>query len=323
VVQRLSETYRFSTNMLPERERKGYWREVVARQFLGMDSEPLPGVPFFVEMNARDLPGLTLGGVMLCGTHEKRTQETLSDGRADFSFNINLQGDYLVSHRGRELTVRAGEALLQSMGDIGSYARPVLGGGFALRLPRETLSAFVPNLDDLAARPIASGNAALLLLMEYVSAVNKMNPAARPELQQAAASHLFELIALTMKSAFGTRVEATGRGTRAALLHRVKMDILHNLHRSDLSLGLVADRNGLTPRTVQRLFAEEQSSFSEFVLSQRLARVFDRLSDPRLAGSTVTVLAMECGFGDMSTFYRFFRRRYGASPMDVRNAARG
>jgi AraC-like DNA-binding protein len=322
VVQRLSEIYRFSTNMLPERERKGYWREVVARQFLGMDSEPLPDVPFFVEMNARDLPGLTLGGVMLSGTNDKRTRETLSDGKADFSFSINLQGDYLVSHRGRELTVRAGEAVLQSMGDIGSYARPVLGGGFGLRLPRETLSAFVPHLDDLAARPIAPDNAALQLLAEYVSAVNKMNPATAPELQQAAASHVFELIALTMRSAFGTRVEATRRGTRAALLHRIKMDILHNLHRSDLSLGLVADRNGLTPRTVQRLFAEEQMSFSEFVLSQRLARVFEQLSDPRSAGSTITVLAMEWGFGDMSTFYRFFRRRYGASPMDVRNATR-
>jgi AraC-like DNA-binding protein len=322
VVKQFPGIYRFSSDSIPERERRGFWREVVARQYLGMDSNGVPDVPFFVDMNARELPGLTIGGVMLCGTQEKRTRETLSDGKADFAFNLNLQGEYLMSYRGRELTVRPGEATLQSFGELGVYSRPVLGGGVGLRLPRAQLAELVPLLDDLVARPIAADNEALRLLVGYAAAVNKLDPRGDPILLRAAVSHIFELVALTLRSAFGARVEASRQGLRAAILHRVKLDILRNLHRSNLALGQIAERNTLTPRSVQRLFAQEQTSFSEFVLTMRLERVFARLRDPQWDATTVTVLALECGFGDMSTFYRFFRRRYGASPLDVRNIAR-
>jgi len=53
VVKQFPGVYRFSSDSIPERERQGLWREVVARQYLGMDSDPLPDVPFFVDMNAR------------------------------------------------------------------------------------------------------------------------------------------------------------------------------------------------------------------------------------------------------------------------------
>jgi AraC-like DNA-binding protein len=323
VVKQFPGVYRFSSNSVPERDRRGFWREVVARQYLGMDSDAVPDVPFFVEMNARELPGLTIGGVMLCGTQEKRTRETLSDGKADFCFNINLQGNYQVFCRGRESIVGPGEANLQSFAELGEYSRPEMGGGFGLRLPRETLSNLVPRLDDFVNRTIAANNTALRLLADYAHAVNKMDPAADVAIQQAAASHLFELVALTLRSAFGAQIEATRQGLRAALLHRIKLDILRNLHKPDLALGYMAERNALTPRSIQRLFAQEQTSFSEFVLSMRLERAFDRLRDPQWDSTTVTVLALECGFGDLSTFYRFFRRRYGASPLDVRGIARG
>ena len=322
MVKQFPGVYRFSSDSIPERERQGLWREVVARQYLGMDSDPLPDVPFFVDMNARELPGLTIGAVLLCGTQEKRTRETLSDGKADFAFNLNLQGQYQMSYRGRELMVGPGEATLQSCGEPGAYSRPVLGGGIGLRLPRATLSDLVPQLDDLVARPIDANNEALRLLTGYAKAINKMNPRADPVLQQAAVSHLFELVALTLRSAFGARVEATRQGLRAATLHRIKQDVLRNLHRSDLSLGYIAERNALTSRSVQRLFAQDQTSFSEYVLTKRLDRIFDRLRDPQWTATTVTVLALECGFSDMSTFYRFFRRRYGASPLEIRNVSR-
>lgn len=322
MVKQFPGVYRFSSNSVPERDRRGIWREVVARQYLGLDSDAVPDVPFFVEMNARELPGLTIGGVMLSGTLEKRTRETLSDGKADFCFNINLQGNYQVSSRGRESIVGPGQANLQSFAELGDYSRPELGGGFGLRLPRETLANLVPRLDDFVNRTIAANNAALRLLADYAHAVNKMDPAADVAIQQAAASHLFELVALTLRSAFGAQIEATRQGLRAAMLHRIKLDILRNLHKPDLALGHIAERNALTPRSIQRLFAQEQTSFSEFVLSMRLERAFDRLRDPQWDSTTVTVLALECGFGDISTFYRFFRRRYDASPLDVRNIAR-
>jgi AraC-like DNA-binding protein len=45
------------------------------------------------------------------------------------------------------------------------------------------------------------------------------------------------------------------------------------------------------------------------------------LADPGFAAWTIGAIAYEAGFGDLSHFNRSFRRRYGASPSDVRNEA--
>jgi AraC-like DNA-binding protein len=87
-----------------------------------------------------------------------------------------------------------------------------------------------------------------------------------------------------------------------------------------LNVGAVAARYRVTPRYVQLMFEGEGITFSEFVLNQRLARVHRTLCDSRHAGSTVSAIALEVGFGDVSYFNRCFRRRYGASPTDVRNS---
>ena len=76
---------------------------------------------------------------------------------------------------------------------------------------------------------------------------------------------------------------------------------------------------GLTPRNLQRLFESEGTTFSEFLLSQRLNRAHRMLTEPRLAQNPVGSVAYDAGFGDLSYFNRSFKRRYGMTPRDVRN----
>jgi AraC-like DNA-binding protein len=69
------------------------------------------------------------------------------------------------------------------------------------------------------------------------------------------------------------------------------------------------------------LFDGDATTFSEFVLMQRLARAHRMLIDPQLLDRTVSSIAHEAGFGDVSYFNRTFRRRHGATPSDVRTKA--
>jgi AraC-like DNA-binding protein len=66
------------------------------------------------------------------------------------------------------------------------------------------------------------------------------------------------------------------------------------------------------------LFDGDGTTFSEFVLLQRLNRAYRMLADPRFSDRTVGSLASEAGFGDLSYFNRSFRRVYGMTPSDVR-----
>jgi AraC-like DNA-binding protein len=46
------------------------------------------------------------------------------------------------------------------------------------------------------------------------------------------------------------------------------------------------------------------------------------LSDPRYTASTISTIAFDAGFADLSYFNRAFRRRYGLTPSDIRAKAR-
>jgi AraC-like DNA-binding protein len=93
------------------------------------------------------------------------------------------------------------------------------------------------------------------------------------------------------------------------------------LGRHDLSAGTIAASHGISQRYLRRLFEREGTSFSEFVLAQRLAKSYRMLVDRRYDQLNITQIAHEAGFSDLSHFNRTFRRVHGATPSDVRKAA--
>ena len=107
-------------------------------------------------------------------------------------------------------------------------------------------------------------------------------------------------------------------GVRAARLNELKSHILDNLRQHSLSIHAVASRHGISVSYVRQLFAGEGTTFSEFVLQQRLAAADAMLRDPHFAGRSVTAIAFEAGFGDSAHFNRIYRRRFGKKPGDAR-----
>jgi AraC-like DNA-binding protein len=139
-----------------------------------------------------------------------------------------------------------------------------------------------------------------------------------PQVRSLVSSHLQDLAALAIGATRDAAAVAGGRGVPAARLRAIKADIVKHLTDRLLSIETIALRHGITPRYVSMLFESDTMTFSEFVLAQRLNRVHRILIDARFFGRTVSSIAFEAGFGDLSYFNRAFRRRYGATPSDVR-----
>jgi AraC-like DNA-binding protein len=117
-----------------------------------------------------------------------------------------------------------------------------------------------------------------------------------------------------------SHVSQIGGGARAARLSAIKTDIRAGVGQTNLSLEAIARHQGISPRYVRKLFELEGTTFTEFVLDQRLARAHRMLIDRQFGDRTIGAIAFEAGFGDLSYFNRAFRRRYGATPSDVRAA---
>jgi AraC-like DNA-binding protein len=69
------------------------------------------------------------------------------------------------------------------------------------------------------------------------------------------------------------------------------------------------------------LFETEDESFTEFVLNRRLMRAHRMLNDPRFAALTISAIALDAGFADLSHFNHTFRRRFGGTPSQMRKQA--
>jgi AraC-like DNA-binding protein len=115
---------------------------------------------------------------------------------------------------------------------------------------------------------------------------------------------------------------AEGRGIRAARPRAIVADITANLTNCDLTAAAVARRQHVTPRYVHKLFEGEGLTFSAFVLDRRLSRAHRILSEPRFGDRSISSVAFDVGFGDLSYFNRVFRRRYEATPSEIRQGAK-
>ncbi|MES2539944.1 MAG: helix-turn-helix transcriptional regulator [Pseudomonadota bacterium] len=93
------------------------------------------------------------------------------------------------------------------------------------------------------------------------------------------------------------------------------------LREPELSINEVALRQGVSPRYVQMLFEETGTTFTDFVLELRLGAALRMLASPRYVDWSVTAIALEAGFGDLSYFNRRFKQRFARTPSDVRAEA--
>ena len=190
-------------------------------------------------------------------------------------------------------------------------------------LSRQRLAPLVPGLEDAFMRPVPRHTKALLLLTRYLCLFDDQQSLATPELRSLVVNHVYDLVALALGATRDAAEMANGRGMRAARLHAIKTEILNSPNSHELSLAGLAARHGVTPRHVQMLFESDGTTQTRFLLDQRLVRAHRMLSNPVLAERTISTIAYEAGFGDLSHFNRAFLLRYGATPSDVRARSRG
>jgi AraC-like DNA-binding protein len=307
---------RFSTDALPVRDRVPYWIDVFSRSIAGLDAEPVPDRPFRQAASLRALDGL---GMMLAETNGIRVWRDgrlLSDGCDDLLFLTNLSGVSQTSQLGRTLELRAGAALMLTSAEIATHVSDA-ARFLILKMPRPALANLVPYPESALMRIVPESSEALRLLVDYVTTLDK-HDLSSPQVRQAIATHVHDLVALAIGATQDATELALGRGLRAARLKAIKVDIVSRLSDEGLSVAETAKRHRVTPRYVHMLFEAEGQTFSEYVIEQRLARAYRMLTDPKLVGSAISSIAFEVGFANLSYFNRVFRRRYGAPPSDIR-----
>jgi AraC-like DNA-binding protein len=309
----------FSTEEFPESQRVAMLREHYGRTVLKAEIEAVEGAPFEARIASHILPDLHLLAGILSAARITRTREQTADGNDDLALVVSRTGTIAVSSRGRETLLHRGDAVLTSSEDPITFERSFTGDSFSLRIPRAVLRPLVVDIDAAVMRLIPQGSGALRLLTGYAAVLMSENALAPLALRQLAVGHLHDLLALTLGPTLDAADLARGRGVPAARLREAKVYIANNSGRQDMSIAIVAAHLGITPRYLQRLFEVDGTTFSSFLLGQRLERAHRMLRETRSVERPVSSVAYDLGFGDLSYFNRCFRKAYGVTPSDVRS----
>lgn len=185
-----------------------------------------------------------------------------------------------------------------------------------LQMPMDRFRPLLGPTTDLPMRRLPAGTPGLATLHAYLRSVVESPPdASDPALCGLMATQLRDLCLSLMSSAWPAQAAAGPQAHAAAARRIVSME----LGDASLDEALVAHRLGISCSYLRKLFAD-QGGFASYVRQQRLQRAHAMLRDPLQGVTRVIEVAHDCGFTDTSTFNRQFRRRFGATPTQVRAA---
>lgn len=300
-----------------ERERFDYFRAVVDSVFCPMQVCPGegydPGCDGVVE--ATSVGDVRLARVAMgpC-TVTRTTRDVARLTDAPYLVKFQTRGEALWSQCGREVHLRAGDFVVASMAEAytlkfhSDFEMPVLA------VPPVLMRTLTPDPDAFLGMRMSGEDADCGLLSSFVAqVVSRMGRLQGPMVRKAEAT-ILDLLA----GVLATR-SAQARVSPANLLAQIKVYIEQHLPDRALSPALVAHTFGISVRQLHLLFEREALSMGQYLRGVRL-RVSRELLRDR-PDKSLTDIAMECGFYDLSHLTRCFRAQFGESPGAFRAAA--
>ena len=307
---------RLSNRDVPACDRLPFLHDFVARSVAGLQFTPRDEADFEFELAARSLDaGTVIGSARYSAVHGERTRALTADGRRNYMLTIHEMGYDVEADGGRRLQVARGDMVIVNESLRQSFSLPATQL-IAIVLDERRMAEIAPAIRTQPIHHVSATAPGAALIASYARlllADASLDGAAGP----VAGNHLYQLAALALDRREGRLPDPPGIG--GARLALVKEHIARNLTDPELDIAAVARRQGVTPRYVQRLFEREGTSFGQFLRDSRL----DFARDALAAGDrrTISAIAFDAGFGDLSHFNKAFRRRFGTTPSDVRAAA--
>lgn len=286
---------------------------------LKMDID-LPGSkPAFLSLSGLLLPDMGL--TVLSGTPAKaiRNSEQASKSADDIILCMTRHANVQIrKNQGKEQFFRPGEAHVWQADQRFSCEVDKPYSTLMISLPSHMISQHDVDVDRVIHQGLAADSAEMRLLSSYTSILFRELAALKTASVNNAANHLRDLSILALGSAKERRHLNSDGCVRAARLLKIKNDISVNLSHPHLSASWIAQREGISPRYLRDLFAMEDTNFTDYVLRCRLKRAYEYLTDLQCRNCSITSIALESGFNDLSYFSRSFKREFGATPSEVR-----
>ncbi len=230
---------------------------------------------------------------------------------------VPLNASLSFVQNGRSGLVEVGEYVL--LGQNNFYELSSLPGQqlLLLRIPLADLRGRLASVEDHVSRRFEPNPALSRLLVDLIKGVSKSFAEKEPPNPEALATEIIGFVALTIEAEDrGAAVDV--RNGRYQLRRRIFEFIEKNLNDESLSPKMIAQSMRILMSYLYSLFSDDNTTITQFVREKRLQRAYEVLVGDARGHRTVSEIAYEVGFKNVSHFSRSFSRHFGIAPRDAR-----
>lgn len=302
-----------TASVAPQR-RADYWEEMVSQQFVPARCRPDRGQGFAARIRARTLDAVTICDVQSHGTDVLRTGRHVHESPGQF-FLLSLQVDGCgrLDQQGRSAYLRPGDMALYDTAQPYALHFAAAQRQLVLRLPRAAMLQRGPGLEARVGVVLSGPSPAAKLVRDWTLQLAALDPWPSAPSRAAIAATLMDLVVDGLGAlAPASPLSGLPKLAQAQALAEQRLDDLA------FTVAVWAQALSISERYLRQLFAASGQSPAAYLWQRRLARAARGLRDPAQRGSSITAIALACGYSDSAHFSRAFRAAYGRAPRDYR-----
>lgn len=306
----------FGTSGLAVQDQLEAWRGWYGQVF---ETSPLRPADqgFAASARAWTLNGLSLNQVTAPGLLVVRTKTLIRRESIDhWAITLGERSTTWLDSGSRALAAPAGLPFVLSLGQTMKNEREA-DSRIQLYLSRDTFHGIASLLDACCLTPLQPAGARLL--GDYMRLLLRN----LPSLGEDDAVRLTNATRAMVAACLAPSAQRIGEArplVNITLMERVRRAVRRHLHSAALGPELIC-REAATSRSQLYRLLEGEGGVGHYIQKQRLSEAFAALYNLP-ATTTIAALAEMLCFADSSSFARAFRREFGVSPSDVRDAAR-
>ena len=311
----------FTTQDVPLAQRHRAWQEALCALYVRVDSRCDATDDYRGFVKESSFGTVTITDCLIAPQCINRRQSHVARGDKDcFYVALTQKGHQVVEQRGQRLAYGPGSATIFSASEPYTLRNPDPHRAFYLEIPRAALAQrWQPSHPMVTACVNTTYGVGRIVADMCASMVLEAD--ALPEITRAQlGERLIDVLALALDSPNGDVPDLDG-SVRSQRLRQVRHYIESNIGNPLLNPERVAAACQMSVRALHYLFKGTGESVSGHIWERRLQRCMQALQMPTQHSRTITDIALAAGFNSMSHFSSVFRRRFGVTPSDVRDAS--
>lgn len=302
----------WSTGDAEARLRFSYWRDAVCQAILHVDAERHGSASFEARISGF-ASGVTKVARFASKPHRilRNRAHVLRSGEEGYLVSWQEEGQSHIAQGDASLLLEAGEIAIVDVEKSFQVDFPMPVRRTLALVPRRKLEEKAPWLKRSPPAKVPGDGIFADLARAHLAQLCA-NPALGPDATDLMIENICNLLALaTAPASFERQTCELPTETLLTFLKK-------NLHQPDLAPPWTAAQLRISVRTLHLRFQRMGTTFGAWVLAERLEACRRALANAMHDRQSISEIAFDWGFREISHFSKVFKARYGVSPRDYR-----